>query len=88
MGCSLRLTSRFDKNFRRLTKKDPVLRERVYRKIEDLLDNPEIGEKLSHNLAGLCSVHVGNWVVIYLVEGDELILLNFDHHDYAYFRPL
>jgi hypothetical protein len=29
------------------------LRDRVYRKIEDLLDNLEIGEKLSHNLAGL-----------------------------------
>jgi len=88
MAYTLRLTPRFEKNFQRLTKKDPVLRDRVYSKLSEVLDNPSIGETLSHNLAGMLSTHVGNWVIIYMVEGDVVILLNFDHHDRAYFRSL
>lgn len=88
MAYTLRLTPRFEKNFQRLTKKDHVLRNRVYSKLSEICDNPAIGEPLSHNLAGMLSTHVGNWVIIYMVEGDVVVLLNFDHHDRAYFRPL
>ena len=65
MAYSLRLTPRFKKNFQRLTKKDHVLRDRVYSKLSEICDNPSIGETLSHNLAGMLSAHVGNWVIIY-----------------------
>ncbi|VVB69420.1 ParE toxin of type II toxin-antitoxin system, parDE [uncultured archaeon] len=88
MAYSLRLTPRFEKNFQRLTKKDHVLWDRVYSKLSEIRDNPSIGETLSHNLAGMLSAHVGNWVIIYMVEGEVVVLLNFDHHDRAYFRPL
>ncbi|MFA6373453.1 MAG: type II toxin-antitoxin system mRNA interferase toxin, RelE/StbE family [Methanothrix sp.] len=88
MAYILRLTPRFEKNFQRLTKKNHVLRDRVYNNLSEIRDNPFIGEMLSHNLAGMMSTHVGNWVIIYLVEDDVVVLLNFDHHDRAYFRPL
>ncbi len=55
----MRLTPKFEKNFQRLTKKDHALRERVYRKLSEIRDNPSIGETLSHNLAGMMSTHVG-----------------------------
>jgi mRNA-degrading endonuclease RelE of RelBE toxin-antitoxin system len=34
----------------------------------------------------MLSTHVGNWVIIYMVEGEVIVLLNFDHHDHAYRR--
>jgi addiction module RelE/StbE family toxin len=74
----------FDKNFKRLTKKNAVLKERTLKKIREILQNPEIGEKLTQNLAGYRSVHVGNWVIIYKITIAEVSFVNFDHHDYAY----
>ncbi|MCK9566587.1 MAG: hypothetical protein M0Q43_11130 [Methanothrix sp.] len=43
MAYILRLTPRFEKNFQRLTKKDHVLRDRVYNKLSEIRDNPFIG---------------------------------------------
>jgi addiction module RelE/StbE family toxin len=74
----------FDKNFKRLTKKNAVLRERALKKIREILQNPDIGETLTQNLSGYRSVHVGNWVIIYKVMNPEVWFVNFDHHDYAY----
>jgi len=77
----------FQKNFKRLTKKNTPLRERVLKRIEDIAENPKIGENLSGNLAGKQSVHVANhWVIIYQVFVDDgrIEFQNFDHHDRAY----
>jgi addiction module RelE/StbE family toxin len=74
----------FDKNFKRLTKKNAVLKDRTLKKIREILQNPEIGETLTQNLAGYRSVHVGNWVIIYEIILEEVWFVNFDHHDYAY----
>jgi addiction module RelE/StbE family toxin len=62
---------RFDKNFKRLTKKNRDLKDRVQKKIRDILENPEIEETLSQSLAGYRSCHVGNWIVIYKIIGTE-----------------
>ena len=74
----------FDKNFKRLTKKNAVLKERTLKKIREILQDPEIGETLTQNLAGYRSVHVGNWVIIYKIIVAEVWFVNFGHHDYAY----
>lgn len=74
----------FDKNFKRLTKKNAILKERTLKKIREILQNPEIGETLTQNLAGYRSVHVGNWIIIYRIVLQEVWFVNFDHHDYAY----
>ncbi len=54
------------------------MRDRVYDKLSDISDNPFIDERLIHNLAGMMSAHVGNWVIIYMVEGEVVVLLNFE----------
>ena len=74
----------YDKNFKRLTKKNAVLKRRALLKIREILENPEIGETLTQNLAGYRSSHVGNWVIIYKVVDNEIWFVNFDHYDYAY----
>lgn len=74
----------YEKNFKRLTKKNAVLKERAIKKIREVIDNPEIGETLTQNLAGYRSCHVGNWVIIYKIVDEEIWFVNFDHHDHAY----
>ena len=68
MAYILRLTPRFEKNFQPLTKKDHVLRDRVYGKLSEIRGNPYIGETLSHILVGMISTHVGNRVIIYTLD--------------------
>jgi mRNA-degrading endonuclease RelE of RelBE toxin-antitoxin system len=87
MSFSLVFARQFQKNFKRLTKKNSVLRDAVLRRIREIDSNPSIGEHLTRNLAGKQSVHVMNhWVIIYEVFIDEnrIEFQNFDHHDYAY----
>jgi len=71
----------FEKRFKKLTKKDGLLKERVIRKLQDIISNPAIGEPKRHGLRGLRSVHIDPFVVAYLVIKDKILLINFDHHD-------
>lgn len=87
MTFHLDFAPQFQRNFKRLTKKNTSLRERVLRRVEDIAANPEIGEHLSGNLAGKQSAHVAkHWVIIYqvYVKETKIEFQNFDHHDYAY----
>ncbi|MDD4161241.1 MAG: type II toxin-antitoxin system RelE/ParE family toxin [Methanothrix sp.] len=77
-------TSYFDKKFKKLTRKDGLLRERVIRKLQAISINPEIGEPKRHALRGLRSVHVDPFVIIYTIIADVILLINFDEHDNAY----
>ena len=87
MSFRLVFAQQFQKNFKRLTKKNSVLREAVLKKIKDIDSSPAIGEHLSRNLAGKQSVHVmSHWVIIYeaFINENRIEFQNFDHHDYAY----
>ena len=74
----------FDKKFKKFTKKDGLLKERIIRKLQAISINPEIGEPKSHALKGLCSVHVDPFVIIYAIINDVVLLVDFDDHDEAY----
>ena len=74
----------FDKKFKRLTKKDGLLRERTIRKLKAISIDLEIGEPKRHPLKGLCSVHIDPFVIIYAIIKDVVLLINFDEHDETY----
>ncbi len=74
----------FDKKFKKLTKKDGLLKERVIRKLQEISINPEIGEPKRHALKGLRSEHLDPFVIIYIIIKDIVLLINFDDHDKAY----
>jgi mRNA-degrading endonuclease RelE of RelBE toxin-antitoxin system len=74
----------FDKKFKKLAKKDSLLRERVIRKLQEISINPEIGEPKRYALKGLRSVHLDPFVLIYIIIKDIVLLINFDDHDKAY----
>jgi mRNA-degrading endonuclease RelE of RelBE toxin-antitoxin system len=77
-------TDYFDKKFKKLTRKDGRLKERVIRKLQAVSINPEIGEPKRHALRGLRSVHVDPFVIIYTIIRDVILLISFDEHDDAY----
>lgn len=81
----------FKTNFKRLTKKNKVLAERICSKIKDVCEYPARGEPLSGNLAGKWSIHVANhYVILYKIRDKDKIvtLLSVKHHDYVYGKKL
>jgi len=84
MACRPITTYYFERKFKKLTKKDGLLKERIIRKLQDLIDNPEIGEPKRHALKGIRSAHLDPFVVAYVVIKDIVLLINFDHHDKVY----
>lgn len=74
----------FEKRFKKLTKKDGLLKERIIRKLQEIIDNPDIGEPKRHALRGLRSVHIDPFVMAFVVIRDTILLINLDHHDKVY----
>ncbi len=74
----------FTEQFEKLTRKDRALRERAIKKIDQILTNPEIGEPKKYRLKMTCGVHVNPFVIVYMIVGDKIVFLWFDHHDQAY----
>lgn len=65
-------------------KKDKVLYERLWKKIAEILQNPEHYPVKKYHLKGQRGAHVGSYVIIFEMKGNEVIFLKFKHHDYAY----
>ena len=74
----------FERKFKKLTKKDGLLKERVIRKLQEVANNPDIGEPKRYALRGLRSVHIDPFVVAYVIIKETILLINVDHHDKAY----
>lgn len=76
--------SQFDKKFEKYTKKDTALRERVIKKIKEIIENPEIGVPKCHELKGYRALHVDPFVIFYAIIGNNVVLAYFEHHDKVY----
>ncbi len=74
----------FAEQFEKLTRKDKALRERVIKKIDQILTNPEIGVPKKHRLKMTRGVHINPFVIVYMIAGDKIVFLWFDHYDQAY----
>ena len=65
-------------------KKDKLLLERLHKKIDEILKNPEHYSVKKYELKGKRAAHIGSFVVVFEINGNEVIFLKFKHHDYAY----
>lgn len=65
-------------------KKDKNLLTRLDDKIEEILKNPEHYPLKKYNLKGKRGAHVGSYVIIFEIRGEEVIFHRFKHHDFAY----
>ena len=84
MTFSYTTTRQFEKRFHKLTRKNQTLKDQVLRKISEIIANPEIGVPKRHELKGLRGVHVDPFVIVYVIIGDRIVFLHFDHHDQLY----
>jgi len=83
MSYSLDVSEKLDKVFFKLAKKDKIQFKILSRKIEEILENPLIGEPLRGNMSGQRSVHIQNFCLIYEID-KKVKLLDYDHHDVFY----
>ena len=74
----------FDKQFSKLTKKNKALKERFINKIDQILDDPDIGEPKSYGLKGVRGVHVDPFVIAYMIIDNCIVFLYVGHHDEIY----
>lgn len=77
-------TPEFDEKFLKLTRKNKALKERLFRKIGQILDNPSIGTPKRNWLSHARGSHVNPYVIVYRIKGDKVQFLYVDHHDFVY----
>ena len=65
-------------------KKDKVLYERLWKKIAEIMEHPEHYPIKRYNVKGKRAAHVGSFVIVFEIKGDDVVFLKFKHHDFAY----
>lgn len=75
-------TEIFLKEFEKV--KDKSTKDKLIKHIDKILDNPEIGKPLTHNLKGERSVHIKPFRLVYTFENDKIVLLRFEHRKDVY----
>ncbi len=72
--------------FRRGIKKvrDKAMQIKVKKIVQKIIDNPDVGKPLRYELAGLRSVRVPPFRILYELSGDRLIFHTFEHRDAVY----
>ena len=61
-----------------LKKLDKNEREIVFKKIEKLSKNPEMGKSLTGNMVGIHSLRIGKFRVLYRILNERLIVIVID----------
>jgi mRNA interferase RelE/StbE/toxin YoeB len=84
MEYRIRFTPSFEKQLKKLKKKDKVLFERLTKKLKEIRQNPEHYKPLSGALKGTRRAHLDPFIVIFDVEGDLITVHYVKHHDRAY----
>jgi addiction module RelE/StbE family toxin len=74
---SIVYTEKFERDVKKL--KDSLVRERIAKQVEKLVENPESGKPLRYGLKGEWTIRVKPYPIIYAVQDDRLILLRFEH---------
>ncbi len=65
-------------------KKDKIILDRLSKKIGEIIINPEHYPPKKHDLKGKRGAHIGSFVVLFEIEGENVIFHRFKHHDYVY----
>jgi len=69
------------------TKKNPILRKAIERKITEIIQNPHHYKPLKHDLSGERRVHILKSFILKFIIDEQakgVIFIFFGHHDEAY----
>lgn len=72
MSYRIFLSPKANNFLKKLGKKD---KERLKKKLKELMNNPELGKPLAGKLAGLWSLRTGDYRALYQVKNNELLIL-------------
>ena len=86
MGYISKFSPQFGRTLKKLKKKDKILFERIHKKVEEIIDNPEHYKPLRYSLRGLLRVHVGSFIILFQINENVIEFIEFEHHDKAYER--
>ena len=85
MEYNLYFTPFFEKQLKRYKKKDPVLFERLGKKLIEIKNNPEHFKPLSNVLKGCRRAHLDPFVIIFEIQEGTIVVHYAKHHDLAYY---
>ena len=77
-------THKFEQDFRKI--RDGATQEKLEKQIRKITENPSFGKPLRYSLKGEWSIYLKPYRLIYVVQGDRLILLRFEHRKEVYER--
>ena len=66
--------------------RDKGLKDKLQKQIDKVTRNPDFGKPLRYDMKGERTIYVKPYRMLYVVDGDKLILLRFEHRDEAYKR--
>ncbi len=76
-----------DKKFSKIAKKNPKQLEIIYKKIEEVIQNPQHYKNLKSPMQHLKRVHINkSFILLFSVneQGKKVIFEELDHHDNIY----
>ena len=81
---NLLISDKARKKLEKLYHNDPEQHSHVLKKINQINENPEHYKPLSGDFYGSRRVHIGDFVLVYHLEGDEIVIMDYDHHKRIY----
>jgi mRNA-degrading endonuclease RelE of RelBE toxin-antitoxin system len=75
-------TDVFERQVRKI--RDNALKNRLWKKTQEILENPEIGKPLRFELKGERSIRIAPYRLIYAAVGDTLYFLRVEHRKAVY----
>lgn len=88
MSYSFEISDKLKKALDKLAQKDKELAIAVKNKIQQIINSNDTSIKRFKNLRGnMCDfkrVHIGSFVLIFIVKGDTIFFEDFEHHDKIY----
>ncbi|MFW6233305.1 MAG: type II toxin-antitoxin system RelE family toxin [Nanoarchaeota archaeon] len=74
----------FEKQLKKIKKKDKILFERLTKKIKEIYKNPTHYKPLKNILKGTRRAHLDPFVIIFDIHDDVITFHYVKHHDTAY----
>lgn len=79
-----RISPQLQKTLKKLKRLKPSLFKQVSQKILQISLKPELGKPLGNILANKRRIHIDSYVLVYEISKDNVIFLEFEHHDKVY----
>jgi len=74
----------FKKILEKIARKDKAGLKRIEDQIYKIISNPLIGKPLRNVMKNYRRVHIGSFVLIYKIENQKIVFIDYDHHDRVY----